>query len=135
MKNSLLRRGLALLALAALASTAQAVSQSVIIQGNNGTTGFNTSGSVNVPSTCTVTCHVEITLLAGLPQGQGGGGGCGVGVGNTFVTSASAGGGAPGTYTNTSIAYNQPAGTYTYGAGCGGPANCVDAYIDITFSW
>lgn len=136
MKRPLLLRSLAFVLLASLATTAHAVTQSVIIQGNNGSTGsFNTSGSISVPATCTVSCYVEITLLPSLPQGTGGGGGCGVGVGNTFVTSASVGGGAPGTYTNTNAAYNQPAGTYTYGAGCGGPANCVNAYIDISFSW
>ncbi len=135
MKHSFLRRSLAFVLLAALASTAHAVSQSIIIQGNNGSAGgFNTSGSITVPSTCSISCYVEITL-SNLPFGQGGGGGCGVGIGNTFVVSASTGNGVAGTYTNTNAVHNQPAGTYTYSAGYGGPANSVDAYIDITFSW
>ena len=135
MKRSFLLRSLAFVLLASLATTAHAVSQSVIIQGNNGSTGsFNTSGSISVPSTCTISCYVEITL-ANIPQGQGGGGGCGVNRNGAYVTSTSAGSGYSGTYTNSSVVYNQPAGTYTYGAGCGGPANSVDAYIDISFSW
>lgn len=123
-------RGLALVLVAALAATAQAVSVPVITQGNNGPTGtLSSSGVFTVPAACTISSYLQITTSSY------GGGSASVSRGGVSVLTIGTGAGAAGTYTASGSSSTQPRGSFDYWHGFGGPPNTVTGYVETVFSW
>lgn len=123
-------RGLALVLVAALATTAQAVSVPVITQGNNGPTGtLSSSGVFTVPSACVISSYIQITTSSY------GGASSSVSRAGVSVLSIGTGAGAAGTYTASGSSSPQPRGSFDYWQGFGGPPNTVTGYVETVFSW